>query len=449
MDMVIDLSSIPTSSPFAFAWWFFVTIGWIYPVFLFMYALILFWQLYLRNKYREGRSYILLAIDVPKNSEQGPKAVENIFNQLAGAQQSVGRYEKWWTGEIPESFSFEVVSINGYIQFIIHLEAKYRDLVEAIIYAQYPDAEIMEVEDYTQDYKIRFPNEKYEMWGSELKLAKKQYYPIRTYPEFEHMVEGYKDSMAGMLEALSRIGEGEQIWVQLVVTPTGGEWIEGAASLIKKLTGGKVEHKKDVFDYIYETPLKIINEVISPAATETKSDKAEPPNLMQYLTPGQKDQIAAIEKKIAKTGFYTRIRVIYLAEKDKFKKPIPKIVIGAFKQFNTLDLNAFKVDAKSKTSGLVWFAKRRVIARKNKIIYRFRNRGHYLEPSNYGQILNSEELASLYHFPTLVVKTPAVKKSEAKKAEPPIALPVNIVRPVGQKEPSAAVKAGPPDNLPI
>src|SRR3990167_1299226 len=149
MEIIIDLSAIPTHDPIAFVWWFSKTIGWIYPVFLFVYGLILGWQIYIRNQYKKGRHYILLAIDIPKGNEQTPKAVENMFSHLAGAHQPLKFHHKWWKGEVPESFAFEIVSLGGYIQFLIHTADWYRDLVEAIVYAQYPDAEIAEVEDYT------------------------------------------------------------------------------------------------------------------------------------------------------------------------------------------------------------------------------------------------------------------------------------------------------------
>ena len=68
MEFVIDLSGIPTNSPIIFGWWFFKTIGWIYPVFLFLYGLVLAWQNYIRNIYRKTREYIVLAIDIPKNN---------------------------------------------------------------------------------------------------------------------------------------------------------------------------------------------------------------------------------------------------------------------------------------------------------------------------------------------------------------------------------------------
>lgn len=458
MEIVIDLSAIPINSPFAFAWWFFKNIGWIFPVFLFIYALFLGWQQHIRNDYRKTRKYILLAIDVPKNLEQGPKTVENIFNQLAGAHQKLGLHENWWTGEIPDSFSFEIISIGGYIQFIVHMESKYRDLIEAIVYAQYPDAEIVEIEDYTSDWNIKFPNEKYDIWGTELKLAKSEYYPIRTYPEFEHVVDGYRDSMAGLLEALTRIGPGEQIWTQIVVTPANNDWGDGSNALINKLSGGKSSGKgtnNNILDYAYKIPNgvweTVSSTIIPPSEGSSSSTKDEPTNLMQYLTSGQKDEISAIEKKVAKLGFHCKIRIIYLAEKEKFNKAKSKIIYGAFKQFNTLDLNSLKPDSKITTGGVVWLKNERLKARKNKILYNYRWRGHWLQPGrlgNYGKILNSEELASLWHFPVLTVKAPLVKKTEAKKAEPPMSLPIEDMSGIVKKEPSTKKESAPP-NIPI
>ncbi|MFA6215074.1 MAG: hypothetical protein WC768_00725 [Patescibacteria group bacterium] len=450
MDITIDFSGIPTNDPIAFTWWFFKTIGWIYPVFLFCYGLILFYQLEIRNKYRQTRKYILLAVDVPKDNELGPKGVENIFNQLAGAHQPLKTKEKWWTGEIPDSFSFEIVSIGGYIQFVIHFVEEYRDLIEAIIYAQYPDAEITEIEDYTKDMNIKFPSDKYDLWGAELKLAKKEFYPIRTYPEFEHVVDGFLDSMSGLLEALTRIGPGEQIWTQLIVTPADNDWGEGAENLIKKLSGGKPNTKKSLLSKLgLENLFSEFDKQIFGAPEGTTAKKDEPYNLMMNLTPGEKDSIGAIEKKVAKLGFHVKIRLIYLAEKAKMNKPVAKALYGAYKQFNTLDLNSLKPDGKTFTGGIFWFKERRLIHRKNKILYRYKNRGHWLEPGHYGQIMNSEELASVYHFPVMTVKAPLVKKTEAKKAEPPMSLPVNQGFLPSKNQPNQAAKAGPPDNLPI
>jgi len=447
MDIVIDLSAIPTNDPIAFGWWFIKTIGWIYPVFLFVYGLLLAWQNYIRNNYRKERKYILLAVDIPKNNEQTPRAVENIFAHLAGAHQPLKFYQKWWDGELPDSFSFEIVSIGGYIQFIIHLVEDYRDMVEAIIYAQYPDAEITEIEDYTKNWDIKIPNDKYDLFGTEVRLVKKDFYPILTHREFEDSIsQELKDPMASMLEALTRIGPGEEIWVQFVTTPADNDWGKKAQGTINSLIGASGKTKKTFMDLIFEIP-NIVVEALNPTPVSVGGGQ-DPPNQMLYLTQGEKDTVAAIEHKIGKLGFHVRVRWIYIAEKSAFVKKRGSIgVYGSFKQFNDLGLNAFKPDPRIFTGAIVWFKKIRLIWRKRRILWRYKNRGHLLSPGEYGFVLNTEELASLWHFPILTVKAPLVKKTEAKKAEPPISLPVEGARPMeAKKVPSA--KASPPQDLP-
>jgi len=452
MNFVIDFSGLPMNNPIAFAWWFFKTIGWMFPVFLFVYGLLIAWQNYIRNRYRNARKYILLAVDIPKDNEQSPRAVENIFAHLAGAHQPLNWYTNWWGGEIPDSFSFEIISIGGYIQFIIHTVESYRDLVEAIIYAQYPDAEITEIEDYTKRWDLKFPNDKYDIWGTEVKLAKNYVYPVITYKEFEDSLsQELKDPMASLLESLTRIGPGEEIWLQFVVTPADNDWGDRAKSVINKIIGAKSSGKKTIMDRIFELPFVIIDAVMTAPSAGGDKKKDEQPNKILYLTAGQKDDVAAIEHKISKIGFHVRVRWIYLGEKSVFKKlKGSKGVYGSFKQFNDLGLNSFKPDSKFMTGGIIFFKEPRLKKRKNKIFLRYKDRGHSLSPGEYGFILNTEELASLWHFPVLTVKAPLVKKAEAKKAEPPMSLPTErlmaaekVVAPINKTP-----RATPPENLP-
>jgi len=449
MEFVIDFSVIPTNSPIDFGVWFFRTIGWIVPVYLFIYGLILGWLANVRNNYRRRRKYILLAIDIPKNNEQTPKAVENIFSHLAGAHQDPGKYDKWWNGEIPNSFSFEIVSIGGYIQFIIHLVDTYRDMVESIIYAQYPDAEITEIEDYTKRWNVKFPNEKYQLHGVELKLKRNDVYPLITYTAFEDAVSGeLKDPMASILEGLSRINAGEEFWLQYVITPANNDWGEKADPIIKKLIGAKVTKKNTPLDWLFEIPNFLLDAINpAPAGEHAAPKKDEPPTMVMHMTAGQKNEVEAIEHKTTKIGFHVKIRMVYLAEKKVFQKQkLLQGVYGAFKQFNDLGLNALRPDMNTFTGHVVWFKKRRVEIRRNKILYKYKWRGHWLEPGYYGYVLGTEELATLWHFPIMTVKTPLVKHTDAKKAEPPMTLPTagGFINPVT----TATAKPEPPENLP-
>lgn len=446
MDIVIDLSAIPIDNPYAFAWWFFSNYGWIVFLFFFCWSIIIMWQNYVQNQYRKKRRYIVLAVDIPKQNEQTPKAVEHIFSHLAGAHQQPKFVARWWEGEINDSFSFEIVSIGGYIQFIIHTRDIFRDLIEGIIYAQYPNAEIIEVEDYTNRWAIKFPDDKYDLVGAEIILARDDIYPVITYKEFEDSISGeIKDPMASILEAFSRIGPGEEIWLQFVLTPANNDWGKKAESTIGKITGVKSKPKKNLIDYVFDIPNLLVT-AINPPTEEGGGDQAEP-SKVPYLTPGERESLEAIEHKISKIGFHTKIRFLYMGEKGVFSKTKGmQGIYGSFKQFNSLGLNSFKPDSKTMVGGIVWFKKLRLNKRKNNLMSGYKDRAHSLGPGEYGYILNTEELASLWHFPVMQVKAPLMKMTESKKAEPPTTLPTGNVPRMKPKLPTS--ESEPPTNLP-
>ncbi len=272
-------------------WTLFIRGGWIIILIVFLRVA---WEGYIRiiqEKYRQEVKHTLLAIDVPKENTQGPKAVEHIFANLAAAQSSGNLVDKYIKGYNQQPFSLEIISIGGYVQFLIRTPEKLKDLAEAAVYAQYPDAEINEVDDYTENMPGSFPNEDYDLWGSELVLYAKEAFPIRTYPQFvEPMTKDelkFKDPMASILEVLSRASEGEQIWMQLIITPVKGDWKDKCANDVKKALGQKVESKISIIDEIIDSPVKLleyIGDVIlsRPAGKEETKEKKE-----GNLSPGE------------------------------------------------------------------------------------------------------------------------------------------------------------------
>jgi hypothetical protein len=421
-----ELASL--NNPFLIAWQL-IKDGWLIFVFLFIYLLWLIWVEWRQQRYKSRWTFNLLAVDIPRDNEQSPKAVEYIFSQLAGAYNGRGWIEKFWYGEEQEDFSFEIVSDGGYLQFYIYTNSQFRDLVEATIYAQYPDAIITEVEDYTAEWKkLRFPNDKYEMWSTEMKFTKDNAYPIRTYPMFEHTLsQELKDPMAGLLEILSRIRPGEKIWLQLVITPIDQSWIKAGERLVKKITG-QGAGGGSILDKILDFPIKFlgfITDAIFPGSEEAEK-KTEEPFSVQRLTPGEVDALKAIQDKISKIGFQAVFRMIYLSPKELYEtRRGVNGVLGAINQFGTLNLNAIVPNKKSTTSIHYFFIKTRLAWRKNKLLRRYINR------TNEGSkmILNIEELASLYHFPVSTVKAPMLAKTESRRAEPPVGLPAEILAP--------------------
>ena len=72
--------------------------------------------------------------------------------------------------------------------------------------------------------------------------------------------------------------------------------------------------------------------------------KQEDPKAIAFPNPtkGQIEKIAAIERNVSKLGFDCGIRIIYLAEKDKFNKGMGAAMTGITRQFHSNNLNSFK-----------------------------------------------------------------------------------------------------------
>jgi len=187
---------------------------------------------------------VLLELKIPNDSTKPIRAMETVMANIhAALYQPADTWEKWVEGQIQTSMSLEMVSIEGEIHFYVRLSSGFRDAVEAAFYAQYPDIEIIEVEDYTRKIPLNIPNKDWDLWATDYKSFRPDAYPIKTYKEFEtekEITEEQKiDPVAVLLEAFSKVGPKEQLWIQMVIKPvssdSGSTWVEEALAVRDKL----------------------------------------------------------------------------------------------------------------------------------------------------------------------------------------------------------------------
>lgn len=456
MFISIDWSAIPQfSNPFAVTWFIITSGGWAIFIPVFAWGFFMVWLVWRRNLYEAKQTWVLLAINVPKDIEQSPKAFEYVFSHLMGARKRGSLKERYIDGYTQPGFSLEIVSNSGYIQFYIRTLTKFRDLVEAAVYAQYPDAEIAEAEDYVKKYKVRFPNPDYNLWGTELGLIRKQVYPIRTYPAFEHqMTQVLLDPMASMLEILSRLRQGEEAWIQILISPPKDDtWRDAGVKIINKLIGKKTEAAKtpallwlpqQVTGGLADSFSLGLSNIYGTEGEVAKDSKL--PSLLVHTPPHERNVIEAIGFKISKLGFNAKMRFIYIGRHEVFTPDRVAQVLGAIQQFNTLDLNGFIVEKKTKTKVDYFFVQRRIRGRQRRILWGYKYRSGMRGRRVF--VLNIEELATLYHFPVINVKAPLVHKTQSRKAEPPSSLPV-LERPVIPASEAPRRTAEAPSNLPV
>jgi hypothetical protein len=419
-------------SPFGIVLGLFAIIGWVL-ISNKLFKMALDKTLHLRQEINHNWQHVVLAVDVPALFVQTPKAVEQIFAQLSGAIMHSNLAGHFWEGKQQKSFSFEIVSIEGYIQFLVRSEIEYRDLLEAAVYAQYPEAEITEVEDYVNVLPDKFPDKDYNVEGIEFKLSEKNPYPIRTYPHFEYSLSKdavFSDPMAAILENFSRIGHGENLWMQLIVEPIGNEWKKEGIDLVKEIIAGKKHAHHSSFlgkalGFIVSIPVALINEFLgSHGEHGGHDDHAEAEGKLSDLTPGAKTTVEAIEEKISRIGFKAKLQVLYAARKEVFNPgKCMGGLVGAMNQFHILSSNSIVPGA---TTHAEYDSKGvKSAALKSKFVKAFKGRSSKWKVDPY--ILNIEELATIWHFPLPFVKTPLVQKAGAKRAEPPLGLPIEMI----------------------
>ena len=400
----------------------FAIVGWVAIAGALFYMGSILWADY-RNSTKEKPNWkwVLLAVDIPEELVQSPKAVEQIFAHLSGAALDIDVIGKYWHGLSQKWFSFEVISIEGYIQFLIRTEDDFRDLVEASIYAQYPEAEITEVEDYVDKIPDKFPSTDYDVAGLEFGLMQENSYPIRTYEEFEHSLSKdtvFTDPMAAILENFSRASTGENLWMQIIVTPTNNSWKEEGIKLAKELIEQKKPvAKQTIVNKAGDLPMKVAKEALKAWKADFSEEAAaeNKPEEKATLTPGMRSTVEAIEEKISKIGFKTKIRILYAANKSVFKpSKCLQGFVGSLNQFFSSTRNGItpKATADSKKGG-------------TNFVEMFKKRKLKMGISPF--ILNITELATVWHFPLAFVKTPLIQKTASKRAEPPTGLPVDEI----------------------
>jgi len=381
------------------------------------------WLFRRRKKFGAGLRYIFLAISVPEENEKNPMSMEEIFAGYHAIKSDPNLKEKYLEGQYQETFSFEIVSIGGHIKFITRIPEHSREFMKANIYAQYPEAEIEEIaDDYAKFIPESYPNNEFDVLGVEFCLNKPDAYPIRTYHSYVDEIseeEKFIDPLANLLEVMSRLAEGEQIWYQIVLKPVGDKWKEAGEKIIAKLAKKKQEEYSPQLVNRAHQVIKAVGPVVPEA---DKSPKTDPPSLMQHLTPDEVDTIKAVGENIAKIGYKAKIRAIYLAKKDVFdKKRVGFPLMGAFKGFGKQDLNTLKPHKKYWTF-VSYFKKTRRPIRQTNLIRRYKGRS--IDSGADPIVLNVEELATIYHFPYINVKSPSLVRAEAGKGLPPADLPV-------------------------
>ncbi|MCC7290174.1 type IV secretion system DNA-binding domain-containing protein [bacterium] len=337
------------------------------------------------NVFESIRNLQVLQILVPRENDKTPLAAEQMFSSLHGIMRD--------SKKSMDMISFEIVSTGeGGIRFFAVAPDHLVKFVEGQIYAQYPNAEIRLVSDYTQ---VRSEGQVYVSTGV-IEYDKDYIFPIKTFRNFE------VDPLSAITSAISGLKVGEEAWVQLIVRPVSNYWQEASKKYITAIKEGESLGGKSLLDMISGFVGAMAKSL------QTSTDGAAVKKDVVKLAPGQQEELTQVETKMLKLGFDVGIRVVTKAGDQLRSEQILRDVVASFKQFTTAHLNSFIHSDQGKGGEQMY----------DEYISRF------LEKDT-PDILNIEELASVYHLPNISVETPNIIWSRARKAEPPMDLPVS------------------------
>lgn len=333
----------------------------------------------------------LLILEIPKTNDKPETAAEQLFASLHGILRDKAELRQ--AGGIQEHLSFEIASVSGQIRFYVWVPKSLQSFVEGQIYAQYPTVQIHEAD---EDYVAHERNHSV-VYTSEITLTGSEFLPIKSFQNFE------VDPLAGITGTLAKLETtGEEIWVQVLVRPIADDWHKSAESWMKKVKsgGGPFTFLNDGKGFDAKWLLTALEALWKPPEQGSSGSSAAP-----ELSERDKTRIAEAEKKATKLGYQVKIRLAYLGESQTNAKLQMQAIVGTFKQFNSTNLNGFKVSGASFKKEDLEKYRARLFADK-------------------GFILNIEEVASVFHLPHTNVETPNIVWASAKTAEPPAKLPV-------------------------
>jgi hypothetical protein len=411
-------------------WWLIVCI----PLMVMFQQTWLYW----RQEHFKATEFnqVLLEIRIPREITKTPRGMEQALYSIHQLVNAPGDFEEFYLqGEVTRWYSLEIVSFGGETHFYVWVYKTQKPLVEAAIVSYYPDIEVAEVDDYVK----RFPANVQEMyaqgyncWGAEMIYGgKADYYPIRTYKDFEAPVEENQiDPMSSLLEVFAKLQPSEIIAIQLIIQPLHNKsWIHVYPHALEDL---KKEFQKITVEHSVGKEGEQIEKLAKAFSTRS---------------PGETDIMKAVEEKLSKPIFKTLIRFIYLSPKTIFKDSIPRrAMMGAFNQYAGLDMNFFTRNDGTGTRVRFWngwpylFPNLRNEYRKQRLLYNYPRRkmsmhsfmarfisSHPLNMNFASKefFMGPEELATFFHPPTNYVLTaPHIQRMESRKYAPPAGMAI-------------------------
>ena len=285
-------------------------------------------------------------------------------------------------------FSLEIIAKDGFIRYYAVVPAVLTETVKQAVQSAYPTARL---EEKREENIFKGGGGIDAISGAELTLNKESYLPIATYEDTK------RDAQMAILNALSSVGKDEGASVQILFRPAQKKWSEKAKEYVESAQKG--ESTKTIGAGIGDFAMDLIR---APWEVPGMHEKTE----QKVVTNIKQGEIEAVANKMKYPVFETLIRVVASSASKARSDAIVGGLVSAFSQFNSPELNGFKVNTFKDPKKLT-------------IDYAFR----FFPLKTRSNILNSVELASIYHLPEQnAIPNSSVERQLVKQVDGPARL---------------------------
>ncbi|HRY52625.1 MAG TPA: type IV secretion system DNA-binding domain-containing protein [Candidatus Portnoybacteria bacterium] len=355
-----------------------------------------------KGKVIRAMNMSLFSVSLPKVSaeEKNKKPFKELVAVMEQFYASLGSLkEKGWSaflyGQPVFTFEMAVPHIGEEISFYVACPRRLAGVMEKQVHGFFPEADVRPIEDYN------IFNPLGASLGSYLFASQGMSLPFKTYQSLE------TDPLNEIANALSKLNaEGEGAAIQLIIRPTKiKRWRKNSLKIAREMQKGKQYNLSKI--QVDKNWLAILFDLLT--GSDLLPSKKEAPLVgPPSLTPLNNEVIKALENKANKVAYEANINLVVSAGMPEQASQLLLQLETAFSQFNALNLNVLKP------------ARPNIGRSLKKIFYAFSFR---MFDSSRRIILSTEELASIYHFPTTEVATPKVKFIKSKQAVPPANMP--------------------------
>lgn len=383
-----------------YPWWvYLIAIVFLVWLIIFIYLVIRKWYVR-KHQIKVTDEWVMLKVSVPKLPHASEDDQRKDFREMLGViEPFFASVDSLFSHNVTKKITaqdhltLEFIAKEGKIFFYIGCPSRIKETIEKNMLAQYPDAQI----DIDKNYSI-FPNKPLQISVKTIALAKRFIFPIKTYKNLE------EDPLNAITNSLSKLKEDELGGIQILIRPTSGLWRTAVEKAAYNIQQGKVVITTggSGFNYTMQT---VLNFFYNMKGAESQKAENYNPNNPYKQTPMQENQVKLLGEKASKVGFEIQMRVVAVSETLASAENNARQITSAFSQFNAPDANGFYIGTPKHKKEIL-----------TNYVFRTFSPGRKM-------ILNTEEMASIFHLPNRFTDTPNIAWLLAKRAAPPSNLP--------------------------